>query len=150
MYFRKISLDELWNTPGFVRLCLDYEKESSLEYLKDVNPKYEKYKEIENNNELIIVGAYSDDAILIGFTVTTIGYYLHYDVLAADTESLYVDDNYRKGNTGLKLIRTAEEYAKQAGAEFFYITAPAGGRLEKAARLFGYKKANVQFIRVLK
>jgi GNAT superfamily N-acetyltransferase len=147
--FKKLSLKELWTSPNFPELIVQYEAESSSKHLPPVSPQYEMYSQFEEDNSIIFVGAFDNDT-LIGFTVTTISYYLHYDGLAADTESLFVLKGYRKGGTGKRLVQAAELYAKQVGAEFFFITAPVGGALEKAARLFGYEKANTSFIKVLK
>jgi GNAT superfamily N-acetyltransferase len=147
--FKKLSLKELWTSPNFPELIVQYEAESSSKHMPLVDPQYKAYAEYEEDNNIIFIGAFKKDK-LVGFTVTTISYYLHYNGMVADTESLFVLKEYRKGRTGKNLIQEAEYYAKQLGAEFFFITAPSGGALEKAIRLFGYEKANTSFIKILK
>lgn len=73
---------------------------------------------------LQIVTARADGKI-VGYFVTALRFHPHYkDTLAAYEDAYYLMKAYRKGLAGVRLIREAEAFAHDSGAQIFYISLP--------------------------
>ena len=85
---------------------------------KDViklNPDWNTYYDLEDNNKLKIFTARFNNA-LIGYFIVIISVHLHYkDHLFATNDILYMHPDYRKGFAGIKLIKYAEQCIKEDG-----------------------------------
>lgn len=80
-----------------------------------LNPDWEAYNELEKNARLRVFTV-RDSGKLVGYFVTILGVNLHYkDHIFAVNDVLYLHENWRKGTTGLKLIRFAEKCLKEDG-----------------------------------
>ena len=80
-----------------------------------LNPDYDAYERLEQANILKIFTA-RDDGKLVGYFVVIVGVNLHYkDHLFAENDIIYLHKDYRKGFTGIKLIKFVEKYLKQDG-----------------------------------
>lgn len=86
-----------------------------------LNPDWEAYEALESSGKLKIFTARGDDR-LIGYFVVIVGVNLHYkDHVFAVNDILYLDKEYRKGRTGLKLIKFAEKCLKEDGVSVLSI-----------------------------
>lgn len=86
-----------------------------------LNPDWEAYEALEGSGKLKIFTARDDDR-LIGYFVVIVGVNLHYkDHVFAVNDILYLDKEYRKGRTGLKLIKFAEKCLKEDGVSVLSI-----------------------------
>ena len=82
-----------------------------------LNPDYETYKKLCDSGVMRIITA-RDDGKLVGYLIAIIKYHLHYkDSLTAFNDIFYVDKQYRKGMTGVKLFIKAEEILKKYGVQ---------------------------------
>ena len=143
---KKCSISEIEANPNFLDLHQEYWDESAVVGLPPPNEKMAVYKLIENEPSFTAFGAFIDDS-LIGFVVVLTTTIPHYGAMIAVTESLFVGKAYRRTGAGLKLIRTAQRYARNAGSPAIAITAPYGGQLSKVLPLMGYRKTNETFLR---
>jgi GNAT superfamily N-acetyltransferase len=73
----------------------------------------------------------------------------HYRDIIATTESLFVEKKMRVTGAGLALIRAAEEVALHKGCNALFVSAPAGGQLEKLMPKLKYRESHKVFARVL-
>lgn len=91
---------------------------------KDViklNPDWNTYYDLEDNNKLKIFTARCDN-VLIGYFIVIIHVNLHYkDHLFASNDILYLHPDYRKGFAGIKLIKYAEKCIKEDGVSVMTI-----------------------------
>ena len=86
-----------------------------------LNPDWEMYSLLESNGALKIFTARSDDK-LVGYFVVLVGTNIHYkDHLFASNDVIYLDPEYRKGMTGIKLIKAAEKWLKDDGVSVLVI-----------------------------
>lgn len=80
-----------------------------------LNPDWEAYGSLEEKGKLKIFTARVDNR-LIGYFVVIVGYNIHYkDHLFASNDVIYLHKDYRKGFTGIKLIKFAEGCLKEDG-----------------------------------
>ena len=145
---RRTSIDELKLEPNFKELTDEYAAESKIAEMPSYNLDINCYQQLEAAGIYHLFGAYVDDK-LVGFIGVLVTRVPHYSVAISSTESFFVSAAYRKGGTGLKLLRTAEQCAKEQGAVILYCNAPEGGRLAKALPVFGYRESHRVFCRSL-
>lgn len=80
-----------------------------------LNPCFEIYKANEKNGKCRVILC-KDDDVIVGYIVFFIDINLHYqDCLLATEDIYYLKPEYRKGRTGIKMFKFAEEYLKSLG-----------------------------------
>jgi len=86
-----------------------------------LNPDWSSYYSCEEKGSLKIFTA-RDSGKLVGYFVVFIGYNPHYkDHLFATNDVIYLHSDFRKGLTGVKLIRFAEKCLKEDGVSVLSI-----------------------------
>lgn len=115
---------EFLNTarPDAQKLLKDHWEEIALNKSKiALNPDWDAYEDLEQAGKLKVFTARTDDK-MIGYFVVIVGVNLHYkDHIFAVNDILYLDKDYRKGRTGLKLIKFAETCLKEDGVSVLNI-----------------------------
>jgi GNAT superfamily N-acetyltransferase len=90
------------------------------EHIK-LNPDWEAYADLEASGNLKIFTA-RDGSALVGYFVVFVRNHIHYkDHLFAHNDILFLSEPYRKGFTGIKLIKFAEECLKADGVSVLTI-----------------------------
>jgi hypothetical protein len=80
-----------------------------------LNPCYEIYKANEKNGKCRVILC-KDNDVIVGYIVFFIDINLHYqDCLLATEDIYYLKPEYRKGRTGIKMFKFAEDYLKSLG-----------------------------------
>lgn len=80
-----------------------------------LNPDWDAYDLLEDSGRLTIFTARSSEK-LVGYLVVLLGNNIHYkDHVFASNDIIYLHPDYRKGMTGVKLIKFAEKYLKKDG-----------------------------------
>ncbi|MDR1351526.1 MAG: GNAT family N-acetyltransferase [Zoogloeaceae bacterium] len=126
----KLSPNEFWAQAGVEALIDAYADECALAGLPRPAPDRDLYDDMNTFGALRVFGAFRDDTI-IGFAVLLVSPNLHYGILLATMESLFVAKGQRSTGAGLMLLRQAEQAARDAGAQAFLVCAPVGSSLEK-------------------
>ena len=86
-----------------------------------LNPHWDAYAELESENQLRIFTA-RQDGELIGYFVVILGVNLHYkDHVFAVNDVLYLRKDWRRGFTGVKLVKFAEQCLKADGVSVLTI-----------------------------
>ena len=86
-----------------------------------LNPNWDAYFDLERSNKLRIFTARENER-LVGYFVVIIGANLHYkDHVFAVNDILYLHASWRKGLTGVKLIKFAEKCLRLEGASVMSI-----------------------------
>lgn len=148
MIIRKATVEDMEGDKNLSQLITDYADEAKNKDLPKQDPNFETYRVMEKMGVLHIFAAQSDDQV-VGFITLLITPVPHYSQPIATSESFYVAPAHRKSGTGRKLLDAAEELAKEKGAAGLFISAPTGGRLEKAMPIMGYRPSNTVFFRSL-
>lgn len=86
-----------------------------------INPDWDTYYALEEQDRLKVFTA-RDKGKLVGYFVVLTSRHLHYkDHVFAKNDLLFLQENYRKGFTGIKLIKFAEQYLKADGVSVLVI-----------------------------
>jgi len=86
-----------------------------------LNPDWESYEALEEAGTLKIFTA-RDGSNLVGYFVVLVGRSLHYkDHIFAENDIIYLHKDYRKGYTGIKLIKFAEKCLKEDGVSILKV-----------------------------
>lgn len=125
-----------------------YAEESKNSIVPEHDPDVEVYMSLEQSGALKVFGAY-EGSDLVGFISVTYTVLPHYSSLSGRIESFFVLKEHRKFGTGKRLIKAVEKQAKSMGCQSLHLSAPVGGDLSKAARLFGYTNTSLLFMKEL-
>lgn len=130
-------------------MLASYGKESQIPELGAVGANMDAYRDMEARGAMHAVGAFSPE--LVGLATLLIYGLPHYSGrMVAAMESFFVMPSARRGGTGIKLLRAAEQRAAELGATALLVSAPVGSRLEKVLPRTGFRETNRIFLRVLK
>lgn len=82
-----------------------------------LDPDWGLYEQIEAAGNLFIVTARSVE-LLVGYSVYFISNNLHYKNLrVAESDIFWLDPNWRRGSTGIKLLKASEGFLKSDGVD---------------------------------
>jgi GNAT superfamily N-acetyltransferase len=79
-----------------------------------LNPRWAEFYALEKVNKLVILTLRQEET-LIGYSMFVLNNHLHYDILVAFNDILYVHPDKRKSKFGLQLISESEKYLKSIG-----------------------------------
>lgn len=117
--------------------------------LISVDPDQEAYKNAENNNMLLSLGAFSDNK-LIGYSLTFIIKSPHTQgLIIANNDVIFVKKEYRNSRTGLNLFKKTEELSKKHGAKLIIWNAKEASTLAKLLFRWDYNIESISFSREL-
>lgn len=125
---RPLTVEQFERESNGPALLAEYEAESANKRLPPAAANMELFRAIETSGAMFAAGAYREDQ-LIGFVVVISTKLPHYGVLFSTTQSFFVASEHRHTGAGVKLLRAAEEHAKDIGSPGLFISAPVGGVL---------------------
>ena len=143
---RKCSVAEIEANDAFSSLWREYSAEAAIAGFPPPTEKLATYRLIETSGAFHAYGAFLAKR-LVGFMAVLTPVIPHYGIAIAVTESLFVGSEHRKTGAGIKLIRTAERHAREAGSPGLLISAPMGGRLADVLPRLGYRETNRVFMK---
>lgn len=146
LIIKKCSIAEMEATSNISELLEEYAAESAIDGLPKPSAKIETYKQLERTGALHALGAFSND-LLIGYITILSPVLPHYSAVVAVAESFFVAKAHRKTGAGLKLLRDAEEYARNIGSPGLLVSAPFGGNLAEVLPHVGYSETNRVFFK---
>jgi hypothetical protein len=92
---------------------LHYEEIALNKQAIPLDPDWNRYKMLSDNNMLCIITA-RDDSRLIGYSIFFINQHMHYNsTKVASNDVLYLLPEYRKGMAGIKLLKVSEQELKK-------------------------------------
>lgn len=95
------------------------------------------YWALEKADALVAFGAF-DGAELVGYSLAILGPHLHYNVLYAQHDLLFVRADHRRGTLGLRLKDITEVAVKARGAKFVVWHAKPGSAFNTILERTGY------------
>jgi GNAT superfamily N-acetyltransferase len=114
-----------------------------------LKPDLPVYIKLEDNNALLSIGAFDGDQI-VGYSVSIISPNLHYsDLVMCQNDVLYLQEGYRTGPYGLKLIRETERLAKARGCHMMLWHAKMDTQFMALLAKLGYRVQDVIYSRGL-
>lgn len=114
-----------------------------------LNPDWDAYADLEDAGILKIFTARCDEN-LIGYFVVFVRCHIHYkDNLFAYNDILYLDKDYRKGFTGAKLMKFAENCLKEDGVSVLVVNTKRHKPFDVLLSWLGYKHIENIYSKVL-
>lgn len=145
---RSCTVAEIEQSGALPELLAAYGEESSIPEFGEVSARMDIYHGMEASGALHVIGAFSPE--LVGVATLLIYGLPHYaGRRVAAMESFFVAPSARRSGSGIKLLRAAEQRARDLGATVFMVSAPVGGRLAKVLPRTGYRETNRVFVRRL-
>ena len=141
---REARFSELFTDLAFPLMAAAYASESGTAEYGPASVDTDWYIALEDSGQAKLIVAECLDSI-VGFAVVMEGYHGHFSEPIAILETIYVDPAFRRGATGIKLIKRAQEYAKRAGFDFMSASAPIDSRLNKLYERMG-RATDVEYL----
>jgi hypothetical protein len=114
-----------------------------------LNPDISGYVDIERRGGLRLFTA-RDGKKLAGYAVFFIRHNMHYqDSLQAVQDVLFLDEGYRKGFTGIKLIKYADEALRDEGVQVVYHHIKSAHNFGPILERMGYQLVDLIYARRL-
>lgn len=107
------------------------------------DPDVDAYQRMFDLGIVFAVGAFHEGEIIGYCTVCVVPHAHNPAVLCASNDALYVDPEYRNGTAAPRLIKAAEEEAKQRGASRFTWHCRAGTPLAETLARHGYTPVDI-------
>jgi len=112
---------------------LHYEEIALNKDVIPLDPDWDKYRALMNNNLACLITA-RDDGKLVGYSIFFVTSHPHYkSTIFANNDLIYLHPDYRKGMVGVRLIQYSEQHLRQLGV----------------AKILWHVKFNKDFTRVL-
>jgi GNAT superfamily N-acetyltransferase len=146
MNVQKSSVGEIEAAPNFAELIAEYASESAIEGMPSPAGRLDIYRHLEKGGMLHVFSAI-DDGRLIGFISVLAPVLPHYGVPVAVSESFFVAKAHRCTLAGLRLLRAAEDKARELGSPGLLVSAPFEGKLFHVLPRIGYTETNRIFFK---
>lgn len=140
------TVAEIETSPTFADLLAEYAAESAIKGMPEPAAKLETYRQLEAAGALHVLAAWHDDA-LIGFLTILSAPLPHYGRSVAVSESFFVAKAHRPTGAGLRLLRAAEDKAREMGSPGLLVSAPYEGDLFKVLPRAGYSETSRVFFK---
>lgn len=142
--YQKEKLVEI--LPEMIELIREHYEEIAWHKEKiKLNPDWGKYLELEEKDFLFILTV-RKDTTLVGYAWFLVMPHLHHrDHIFAVNDVLFLKKEYRKGLTGVRLIKKAEQTLSQLNVSKVYITGKRDTVLCKILTKIGYEKEEENF-----
>ena len=144
MIIRPCTLDEIEHSPRLAEVLEAYGRESSIAELGPSSPDMATYRQMAASGIWHAIGAFAPELVGIA-TVLVFGLPHYAGRRVASMESIFVLPAFRGGGAGLKLLRAAEQCAREQGASALMVSTPAGSRLESVMARSSYRATNRVF-----
>lgn len=131
---------------SFPQLAAEYVRESLIDGMPQPAPDWTAYATLEAAG-LLHGFAASVDGELIGFIAVLVAKQPRYAEPIAVSESFFVASAHRRTGAGLRLLRAAEDKARELGCPGLLVSAPAGGALAEVLPRRGYAETNRVFFK---
>lgn len=147
--YRQLTVDEFLSARNLNELIEAYADESAINGMPPFKMHNEAYRALEKSGATMAFGAFDENDTIVGFIQIITHVLPHYSVQVSATESYFVLAEHRKQGAGIRLLRLAEEYARERGSYALLVSAPTGGRLDALLPNLGYAETNRVFFRKL-
>lgn len=141
MDVKKIPFRELRIMPGFDETVKEYCETFHANPFGVPAPNLDAYEEempgVERLECLAVLTP--TPAEVVGICFVMIAKSNHLENLSAFIDSMYLRKAFRKGLTGVRLVKEACNIAKEAGATGICLTAPPGSRYEGLCKALGMR-----------
>lgn len=115
-----------------------------------LNPDWDTYYILEEQGMLHIFTA-RDNGKLVGYFVTITRLNIHYkDHLFAANDAIFIKKEYRKGFTGIRLIKFAEKFLKEDGVSVLVINTKTNKPFDRLLLWLNYKHIENVYSKLLR
>ncbi len=140
------TIAKLEAAPSFPALLAEYAAESAIEGMPPPSARMETYRALDEAGALHVLEAVAGDE-LVGFITVLSAPLPHYGRTVAVSESFFVARAHRHTGAGLKLLRAAEDKAREIGSPGLVVSAPFAGRLFEVLPRCGYAEVSRIFFK---
>ena len=112
-------------------------------------PDYDAYKRLADAGQVVCIVCMDDDEV-VGYIVFLVQPHLHYKTcLTAFEDIYYLKPEYRKGRTGIKMFKYAEEVLKSVNVNRIIMHTKVHLDNSRLFEYLGYKNSDKLFTKIL-
>jgi len=116
----------------------------------NLEPNWDSYLRLEQQKNLVLITA-RDKGVLVGYTLFFLTNHMHYkSTRVAINDVLFLHKNYRKGFTGIKLLKEAETVLKALGVDKIMWHVKFTNNFGPILQRMGYVNEEIIFSKMLK
>jgi GNAT superfamily N-acetyltransferase len=145
---RPCRVADIENAPTIDALVAEYAEEAGVPEMGPADPQWEQYHKLEDAGVMYCFGVW-DGETLVGMCHVLITSVPHFGIPFASFETFFVTKSHRAGGAGLRLLRAAEDLARDFGLKHVMATAPVESVLATVLPRRGYREAQRVYLRVL-
>jgi hypothetical protein len=127
---RHTTFEELFHAEGFRELVDEYSSETANKAIGDPQVQFDRYRKLEYTGSLYCIAAF-DEKKVVGAVGLLVAESQHYPFPIVAVESFYLRKAWRKGRTGLRLLKEIKQTAWTLGAPGCSFMAPPETPLDK-------------------
>lgn len=141
---RECKVNEIFSAISFSQISDEYAAECAIEGFPYPKPDISMYETLERycGKMFVVLGAFTEDRVLVGFIVMMIAVNPHYGLPFGSSESFFVLPAFRKTGAGLLLLNEAKRVAKDRGAVACKFSAMVGSKLDSVLQASDSKHTN--------
>lgn len=110
-----------------------------------LSPDRERYQLLEAAGVLFTLLVRDKAGEIVGYTSTSIARHLHYDMIVAQNDVIFLRDDLRRSGVGAELIRATEDEARRRGAKVMSWHAKQNTAFERVLPKLGYEVQDIIF-----
>lgn len=133
---KRITFEELFHTEGFKELVDEYTEETANKAIGTPAAQFDRYRLLEEHGILYCVAVLEANKV-VGVAVLLTALSQHYAFPIVAVESFYLRKAWRKGRTGLKLLKEVKKTTYELGAPGCSFMAPPDSALDHLCSLLG-------------
>lgn len=114
----------------------------------DLEIDHEQFQWMCEHGLLHVVTA-RNDGVLVGYHLTLVRKQLHRNVLSGYVDAFFLDPEHRKGSTGMRLMKYAEETLKRRGVKWLYTGTKHVKNIGILLEHMGHKAIETQYLKIL-
>lgn len=138
------KIEECWEL-----LLAHREELTTHKHIMVLKPDIARYKMLEDAGRLLTLALYDGEKI-VGYSVNLLNNNLHYsDLCVMQNDILYIDQKYRRGTWGMKLIRETERIALVRGAKMVLFHGKENTTFSELMPRLGYGVQDIMFSKEL-
>lgn len=144
---RPMSIAQLRDLGGAL-LKAHYDEVAKNKDVMVLDPDWERYLALDAQGALVVLGVFSDDEMLLGYSVGVVSNHLHYSGLTYyHNDVLFLASSARRSHVGIDLIEATERAAGARGARFVCWHAKQGTALDRLLERRGYGVQDIIYSR---
>lgn len=110
-----------------------------------LDPKYDLYQTLEDNNSLVFITARDNINLLVGYLSIITEDHPHHNIKSATNNLMYVHENYRGQGIAKGMLEAAEEFLRANEISMFQFIVKAANPMTRLSEELGFDCSEIVY-----